>query len=151
MAGMGNISIDEIIRRAMEAGQFDNLPGKGKPLNLEDNPHEDPAWRMAHHVLRNGGFSLPWIETLHEIETGLEEARLALRRVWAWRETSLSEGKDFQWVEAEWQRAVGAFQEQITSLNKRIQSYNLEVPNDRFQRQPLNAEGEFEKITLQTN
>ena len=147
---MGNKSIDEIIRRAMEAGQFDNLPGKGKPLNLEDNPHEDTAWRMAHHVLRSGGFTLPWIETLREVETSLEEARMALRRVWAWRETSLSEGKDLQWVEAEWRRAVGVFQEQITSLNKRIQSYNLEVPNDRFQRQPLNAEGEIEKITLLT-
>ena len=147
---MGDKSIDEIIRRAMETGQFDNLPGKGKPLNLEDNPHEDPVWRLAHHVLQSGGFTLPWIETLREIETSLEEARLALRRVWGWREANLSEGKAPQWVEAEWRRAVGVFQEQISSLNKRIQSYNLEVPNDRFQRRPLNEDGELEKITLQT-
>lgn len=143
-------SIDEIIRRAMEAGHFDNLPGKGKPLNLEDNPFEDPTWRMAHHVLRSGGFTLPWIETLREIESNLEEARRTLRRVWSWRETSLSQGKDFQWVDAEWRRAVGVFREQILALNKRIQSYNLEVPNDRFQRQLINVEGELEKITLQT-
>ncbi len=31
--------VEEKIRAAMEAGAFNNLPGKGKPLNLEENPH----------------------------------------------------------------------------------------------------------------
>ena len=53
---------EDQIRRAMEEGKFDDLPGEGKPLRLENDPFEDPEWRMAHHVLRNGGFTLPWIE-----------------------------------------------------------------------------------------
>jgi len=53
---------EEQIRRAIEEGKFDNLPGKGKPLNLEQNPFEDPEWRLANHVLITSGFSLPWIE-----------------------------------------------------------------------------------------
>ncbi|MEA3440806.1 MAG: DUF1992 domain-containing protein [Chloroflexota bacterium] len=54
--------IEEHIRRAMEEGKFDDLPGKGKPLRLDHNPHEDPQWRTAYRMLRNSGFTLPWIE-----------------------------------------------------------------------------------------
>ena len=70
-------NIEEQIRRAQEGGQFDDLPGKGKPLRLDENPHEDPEWRLAHQILRNGGFSLPWIEMWREIEA---ELTLASRR-----------------------------------------------------------------------
>lgn len=75
-------NIEEHIRQAMQAGKFDDLPGKGKPLRMEENPHEDEAWRLAYHLLREGGFSLPWIETIKEIETDIEKARTALRRAW---------------------------------------------------------------------
>ncbi len=35
-------AIDQIIQQAIQDGAFENLPGKGKPLNLDDNPHVDP-------------------------------------------------------------------------------------------------------------
>ena len=31
--------IDQQIREAQERGEFDNLPGKGKPLDLAPNPY----------------------------------------------------------------------------------------------------------------
>ena len=36
------------IKDAMEAGEFDNLPGKGEPLDLDKNPFENIAQRIAH-------------------------------------------------------------------------------------------------------
>ena len=66
-------SLDEQIRQAMQDGAFDDLPGKGKPLDLSENPHEDPGWRMAYRMLRANGFSLPWIETRKAIEFEFEE------------------------------------------------------------------------------
>lgn len=139
-------SIDEIIRRAMQDGQFDNLPGKGKPLQLDENPHEDADWRTAHHILKSSGFSLPWIETLREIETTLESARADLRRSWAWRCDSLAMAKDPGWIEAEWRRAVVTFREQVSALNKRISDYNLQAPSDRFQRKKINPDQEIQTI-----
>ncbi|UCF26898.1 MAG: DUF1992 domain-containing protein, partial [Chloroflexota bacterium] len=73
---MHNSSIEEIIRRAIEEGEFDDLPGKGKPLQLDQNPHQDPEWRAAHNMLKSGGFSLPWIESLGEIEVQMQDARV---------------------------------------------------------------------------
>lgn len=138
---------EELIRQAMQEGKFDNLPGKGRPLPLDENPHEDPELRMAHHVLRQSGFTLPWIETRREIESTLDEARTTLRRSWSWRQTALSENGPSSFVDAEWNRALNAFQRQVTSLNQRISDYNLEVPTAQLQRSMIDFERELQKIT----
>mgnify|MGYP000940652764 CR=1 FL=1 len=49
--------VEEKIKEAVNKGEFDNLPGKGKPLNLtEDMPGLSPELRMAYKVLKNAGF-----------------------------------------------------------------------------------------------
>jgi len=142
-------SIDEIIRRAMEEGQFDNLPGKGKPLKLDENPHEDAEWRTAYHILKNSGFTLPWIESLHEIDAALESARARLQSTWVWQRDSLVTADDPAWIKAEWHRAVDQFREEISSLNKRISNYNLQAPSDRFHRPKINPDQEI--LAIQHN
>ena len=139
-------SVDEEIRRAMQEGEFDNLPGKGKPLDLDDNPYVDPAWQMALHVLKSNDFTLPWIESLREIEADLDTARNSLTRAWEWRQASLVAKRPFAEVEGEWKRAKTAFSERIEGINRQIFNYNLEVPLDRFQIHKVVAEREIEKI-----
>jgi DnaJ family protein C protein 28 len=135
---------EEQIRRAIEQGKFDNLPGKGKPLNLDQDPYEDPEWRMAHHVLRNGGFTLPWIELKQEIERNRHVARESITRAWAWRQEALARGEPLSFVDAEWKRAEADFRQQIAALNRRIFSYNLQVPAGSLQLLQLDADREFE-------
>ena len=49
--------IDQHIRRAQAEGAFDNLPGQGKPLNLDDGYKEAPEEsRMAYKILKNAGY-----------------------------------------------------------------------------------------------
>lgn len=139
--------IDEQIRKAMEEGQFDNLPGKGKPIDLNDNPHEAPEWRMANHLLKNSGFTLPWIEARQEIENLLATQRQALERAWTWRKAALERKQGYDFVESEWQRAVQAFRQQVTDLNQKIRDYNLQTPSERFQLLRVNADAEIEAIT----
>jgi DnaJ homolog subfamily C member 28 len=137
--------IEELLRAAMRAGKFDNLPGKGKPLKLDDNPHADPEWRTAYHILKEAGFSLPWIETRNEIEIDLEKVRADLQRAWNWRERS--SGQPSTAVEMEWRDALDAFREKVDALNKRIKDYNLTVPSDRFQMRGLDYEREVSTLT----
>ncbi|OGO40745.1 MAG: hypothetical protein A2W36_01365 [Chloroflexi bacterium RBG_16_58_14] len=140
-------NIEEHIRKAIEDGKFDDLPGRGKPLRLDENPLEDEDWRLAFHILREGGFSLPWIETIREIEGEIEQARTALRRTWEWRTVALSQNQPYERVQVEWQRAVDIFNVKITQLNKRIRDYNLQAPTGRFQRPLLNLEREIKTLT----
>ena len=41
------------MREAIENGEFDNLPGKGEPIDLSENPFEDPDLRVVHRLQRN--------------------------------------------------------------------------------------------------
>ena len=49
--------IEEKIRRAYDDGEFENLPGFGKPLILEDFSGIPEELRMAYRLLKNAGYS----------------------------------------------------------------------------------------------
>jgi DnaJ family protein C protein 28 len=140
-------SLDEQIRQAIEKGEFDDLPGKGKPLDLTQNPYEDPTWGMAYKVLKSSGHTLPWIETRQSIEKEFESAMDSLARTWNWRKIALEEKQPYHLIEDEWQRSVTIFTEKVIELNKRIFDYNLEVPSDQFKRRKIDVEFEIERIT----
>lgn len=44
------------IEEALAEGAFDNLPGLGKPLQLDDLSHMPPDMRMAYTILKNSGY-----------------------------------------------------------------------------------------------
>lgn len=60
--------VEEQIRKAAEKGEFDNLPGMGMPLDLEENPYEPPELRMVFRILRNNDFAPHWVEIGKEID-----------------------------------------------------------------------------------
>jgi hypothetical protein len=52
-----SILSEQAIKKAMEDGEFDNLPGYGKPLVLEDLSGVPEELRMAYKLMKNAGFS----------------------------------------------------------------------------------------------
>ncbi|MCF8061857.1 MAG: DUF1992 domain-containing protein [Deltaproteobacteria bacterium] len=59
--------IEQRIQESLSKGEFDNLPGRGKPLQLEDDSHVPEDLRMAYKVLKNAGCLPPEIELKKEI------------------------------------------------------------------------------------
>jgi len=43
------------IRDAQQQGEFDNLPGSGEPLRLDDDANVPPELRAAYRLLKNAG------------------------------------------------------------------------------------------------
>ncbi|MCB9135776.1 MAG: DUF1992 domain-containing protein [Anaerolineales bacterium] len=138
-------SIDQQIEEARRAGKFDNLPGKGKPLKLNDNPFQDPALDAAYTLLKDNDFTLPWIADGKEIDETLAKVRLTLARSWAVYQRD-QVGEHAAWAKTEWDRVERAFREQITALNKKIQAYNLAIPHARFEKFKLNPDAEIERL-----
>lgn len=66
----------------MEEGHFENLPGKGKPLDLSTNPHADPADDTLYKILSRNGCAPEWVELNKEIRCRIAEWRLALKKAW---------------------------------------------------------------------
>ena len=59
--------IESIIKEAQERGEFDNLPDKGKPIDLSayfDTPEDV---RMAYSILKNAGMNSREVDLLKEI------------------------------------------------------------------------------------
>lgn len=140
-------SLDEQIRKAIDEGVFNDLPGKGKPIDLRENPFEDPSWRMANRMLRANGFSLPWIETRKEIEADYLQAVRELKRSWLWRESKHNDPSSAMDIEREWCQAAERFKAKILDLNKRIFNYNLVTPSNQFIIRRIIWEREIDRIT----
>jgi DnaJ family protein C protein 28 len=138
--------IDAIIRAAMEEGAFDNLPGAGRPLELDENPYLDREWQLAYHLLKQNGFAPDFIERRQAIEQQLDAARELLARSWAWRQRALDAGEDAGLVESQWRAARATFETRVDELNKQIKHYNLSVPNPRFSRARLDSNREIEQL-----
>jgi hypothetical protein len=60
---------EERILDAQRAGVFDDLPGKGKPLKLEDLSWVPEELRIGYHVLKNAHVLPPEAELLKDIHT----------------------------------------------------------------------------------
>ena len=62
-------TVNAIIQEAMRRGEFDNLPGKGKPIDLTDYFNTPEDFRLAYSILKNAGVLPEEVEILKEIET----------------------------------------------------------------------------------
>ena len=60
--------IDEQIRMAIEAGEFDDLPGKGKPIDLRAYFETPEDLRMAYSILKSNNFVPEEVEMLKDID-----------------------------------------------------------------------------------
>ena len=59
--------VEAIIKDAMERGDFDNLPGKGKPIDLSEYFETPEEIRLAHSLLKNAGMTSREVDLLKEI------------------------------------------------------------------------------------
>ena len=60
---------EERIKEAQRAGAFDNLPGKGKPLELEDLSWVPEELRVSYYILKKANILPPEVELLKDIRT----------------------------------------------------------------------------------
>src|SRR5262249_29680635 len=126
--------VEKKIREAIEEGEFDDLEGKGHPIDLREDPFEDPELRTVHRLLRNAGFAPAFIEERKAIDAEVGQALKLLQR--GWELFGRVRGDN----DAEWQRTKRDFIERINELNDRIRHYNLKAPSVAFHRVVVDAQ-----------
>ena len=137
---------EKMLREAIENGEFHDLPGKGEPIDLQENPFEDPDLRVVHRLLRNAGFAPAWLEERKDSDAELAAAETKLSRAWA-----LFSQQEKTPSEAEWERSLKEFREQVVELQQRIRIYNLKAPAAVFQRKHIDVEKVVEAIKRNEN
>ena len=130
--------VEQRIQEAMERGEFDNLPGKGKPLRLDDNPYLEPGQELAFGLLKRNGFAPEWIERDKEIRKEIDTVRHRLRQAWQQQDNPAGEEK--------WKAAIARFETTLIKLNRKIDDFNLTVPVPSLQRSRLRLEKEVQAV-----
>ncbi|XP_078698970.1 dnaJ homolog subfamily C member 28-like [Branchiostoma floridae x Branchiostoma belcheri] len=120
--------VEDMIAESMANGEFDNLPGKGKPLTTlkksEYNPYQDTTTHLINKILNDNGFKPQWVELEIEVRNRIKELRKNLdtkRATFGPEPFSLQHQK-------QWNVHLDTFREDIAALNKRIDKYNMIVP-----------------------
>ena len=158
---MSSMDWGEIVERrileAQERGEFDDLPGKGKPLDLTENPFADPDWRVAYKILQDSGFTLDWIELDKEIRAEFKACQEQLLQSKRWYEQTVARlgYQESCWVEGErvriqyiWEQALEAFADQVAQINEKIELLNLKVPLVNLQRPKISMDEEKRRLGI---
>jgi hypothetical protein len=58
---------EQRINEALARGDFDDFPGAGRPIDLEEDRLIPEDLRMAYRILKNAGYVPPEVHTLNEI------------------------------------------------------------------------------------
>jgi len=65
--------VEDQIRKAMAAGEFDNLPGKGQPIDLDGYFQTPEDLRICYSILKNSQIIPEEVQRLKEIEALREQ------------------------------------------------------------------------------
>ncbi|XP_066477873.1 dnaJ homolog subfamily C member 28 [Tiliqua scincoides] len=116
--------VEDLIQESMARGDFDNLSGKGKPLQkYSDCPHIDPMTHNLNRILIDNGYQPEWILMQKEIRETIEK----LRKDMVASRNKLGDPMTAH-KERQWNEICMEFIENIKKLNKRINDFNLVVP-----------------------
>ncbi len=126
--------VERKIREAQERGDFDNLSGRGRPLNLEPNVYAGD-WELSYKILKDNGFAPPWVEASREMEEALDAVRTAAQ---SWDPSRPGDRAS----------ARRAYLERVKAANVLIDRFNLHTPFTWTQRLRLSLDRESQRFDI---
>jgi DnaJ family protein C protein 28 len=140
--------VEEQIQEAIERGDFDNLPGKGKPLDIEDNPFARDM-QMAYKLLKDNNFTLPWIEERNrmlEEMVKLRERNAHQFQLFAPQIQAMARGGQIEIAKRRWTALLMQWETAMEELNKRIADVNRMLPTMELELYKLNLDVELTRL-----
>ncbi|XP_076593064.1 dnaJ homolog subfamily C member 28 [Chaetodon auriga] len=116
--------VEDLIQESMARGDFRNLSGAGKPLRkFEHNPYADPMTHNLNRILIDNGYQPPWVVTQRDIRENAAQIRKKLLDGWARLGDPMTPKEHSQW-----EQLCKSVEEELVTLNKIVDTYNLIVP-----------------------
>ncbi|KAI9481111.1 MAG: hypothetical protein EXX96DRAFT_607871 [Benjaminiella poitrasii] len=145
---------DERIRAARARGEFDDLPGRGKPLPddpLINNPFIDRTEYFLNRIIQRNGAAPPWVIMQQEVDTEISTLRSQMNSAFKRcmdeikQEFSMARGSSLRKQFEKMERTF--FDKEVNRINKRLRSYNVMCPSPA--RKPLLELEKEIKVTLE--
>jgi len=137
--------VEDLIVESMANGEFDNLSGAGKPLpnRVDYNPYTDFTTHKINQILVETGFAPEWVQLQKDIREMKEKIRNDMMK---FRQklgpAPLTDEKRESWISF----CDQLKSDEVKTINKMIEKFNLIVPNMNNQMFLYNVEPDAEKI-----
>jgi len=118
-----SIIAEDRIKKAIEEGEFDNLPGQGKPLKLDDMSHIPEELRVAYKVLKNSNM-LDDVEKLKKDISSIDDLLLAC--------DDIKETEELKHKKREKQIKIETLMKKRNAFNSPASSFYKDKVLDRF-------------------
>lgn len=142
--------VGAIMRKAVERGEFDDLEGAGKPLNLGENLLAPDEMHMVHKILKDSGYAPHWMELGKEVDT-----------LWAKFNRDVDGFKKYTQMVFSEKRSSGAVRRyeqkknkfyiqcraQLEEISRKILDYNLNCPVPTLHRANFSVDDEMSRLT----
>lgn len=130
--------VDIAIRKAMEAGEFNNLPGEGQPLDLSVDPYVPADMQLAYKIMKQNGIAPDWIVQGKTLTAKLD----------SWQSRLKAAHKNYRSSNniAGWITAKEKLGEDAEKLNKEIVAFNLKLPQGVAHLPMLNLQRAVERM-----
>ncbi len=124
-----NDIVEEKLTQARERGEFDNLLGTGKPLNVDVNPFAGEK-ALAYSLLKSNQIAPPEIERGKEIDADLALANATIsalrdRREALLRRATAAERRTYNVLR---DKTEARYAEALRAINSKILSFNIVTP-----------------------
>jgi len=125
--------IEEQLAEAQERGEFDNLPGSGKPLHFDDDDFYAGDKALAYGLLKSHGYAPAEVELAKEIRSESERAEAKLERLRqrgrALRaRPSPPSANEKRVYNASLEKTAIEYEQTLRELNRKILTLNLTTP-----------------------
>jgi DnaJ family protein C protein 28 len=140
--------VSKRIEEAMRRGDFDNLPGRGKPLRLQHDPFVPEEQQMAFKLLQNNDLTPNWIAERKEIlrvneQFGRQVQAIAQEALAQW--AAAPDDAQREQVQNTWARWIARWEAEIVAINRRIQTLNLKQPVNHLEIIKLRLDDELRR------
>ncbi|MGQ9486309.1 MAG: DnaJ family domain-containing protein [Armatimonadota bacterium] len=130
------------ITEAMEEGKFDNLPGKGEPLQIDPQWLVPPHLRLAATILHNAEVLPEWAQTDREIVMAREAIGILRRRVQAEYPLRCEKPQFPEW----YANILQTLLRLMRRVNDLILQYNISSPVNLHVHAPFAVEREIQML-----
>lgn len=122
--------MEDLIEDGRRRGLFDDLAGKGRPLDLEQNMFEG-ANTLANKLMKDNEVRPAWLDQRVEIVKQIDQLRDEITRQWTRYRSAFDQASGDNHRPAlavGWNDLCQRWQKATENINKAIESYNLKRP-----------------------
>lgn len=143
-----NDLMEDLIEDGRRRGLFEDLPGKGKPLDLENNIYEGSN-TLANQLMKANDIKPVWLAQRIGVSEKIDELRSDIARAWERYRSVLTHAhgdSHRQALAVGWDDQCHRWQQSIEKLNKEIETFNLKRPRGQTELLKLRLGDELKRI-----